>query len=368
MRKEDVYSLLVYGVMIVIALFVGLEVIAPSFEVTHISGTTQYVFALGSIAVGFFINVILLELGHVIGAKIGGYNILSVNILGFCLYKHEGKWRLGFRSFDGLTGETKITPNRANASPYPNLWFGLILFVAEFLIGLVAYSFIPIDLWIRYAIIVVIAIGGMLMLYNVMPLKLDTMNDGYRLALISKGVNVNAYNELMRIERTLSEGQEPTDIQTFSEITTLTAQVNLYRIYQLLGLGAFEEAESIIDTIIAQPDKLNDVTNSRVYSQKIYIRLLQSSKEEGIAFYNSKLNSRQKKFLASDLSMESLRAYLLVAGTVEDSQSECIYVLERKASAVKRSVEPGRKDVELALFEKAFNKVKEAHPDWTFTY
>jgi hypothetical protein len=34
MRKEDVYSLLVYAVMIVIALFVGLEVIAPSFDAT----------------------------------------------------------------------------------------------------------------------------------------------------------------------------------------------------------------------------------------------------------------------------------------------------------------------------------------------
>ncbi len=368
MRKEDVFSLVVYAVMIVIALFVGLEVIAPSFEATNIYGASQYVYALSSIIAGFLINVILLELGHVLGAKIGGYDILSVNILGLCFFKLEGKWRLGFRNFDGLTGETKITPRRAKASPYPNLWFGLILFTIEFIVGLVAYALIPEDLWIRYALIIVVAIGGMLMFYNVMPFKLDTMNDGYRLALISKGVNVEAYNELMRIERIYSDGKEPENIVTFDEITTLTAQVNLYRVYQLLALDQFDEAEQLIDKIITQPDKLNDVTNGRVYSQKVYIRLLASTKEEGSAFYQEKLDSRQKKFLSSDLSMESLRAYLLVAGTVEDSQSECIYVLERKNGALKRSVEPGRKEVEAKLFERALNKVKEAHPDWTFKY
>ncbi len=368
MRKEDAVSLVVYGVMIIIALFVGLQVIAPSFEQTGLVGAAQYGFALGSIVAGFLINVVVLELGHVIGAKIGGYDILSVNMLGLCLYKNEGKWRFGIRSFDGLTGETKITPNREKASPFPNLWFGLILFVVEFIGGMVAYSLIATDLWLRYAILIVISVGGMLMFYNVMPIKLDAMNDGYRLALITKGVNVSAYNELMRIERTLSEGKPLDEVKTFDEITTLTAQVNLHRVYQQLGEGAFAEAEAILDKIIATPDKLNDVTNGRVFSQKIYIKLLNSSKEEGAVFYNEKLNPRQKKFLAGDLSMESLRAYLLVAGLVEDSMSECIYVLERKQSALKRSVEPGRKDIETALFERAFVKVKEAHPDWTFKY
>lgn len=368
MRKEDVYSLIVYAVMIVIALFVGLQVIAPSFEVTMITGADQYLFALGSILVGFLFNVIIFELGHVIGAKLGGYAILSVNILGLCIYKVEGKWKLGFRSFDGLTGETKITPKREKANPYLNLWFGLIFYVLEAIIGLVAYSFIPTDLWIRYSIIIVIAVGGMLMFYNVMPIKLDTMNDGYRLALISKGVNTDAYNELMRIERLYSEGQEPMDIKVFDEITTLTGQVNLYRVYQLLGEERFEEAETILDNIIAQPDKLNDVTNGRVFSQKLFIKLLSSSKEEGAEFYKKNMTSKQKKFLTGDLSMESLRAYLLVAGTIEDSQSECIYVLERKNGALKRSVEPGRKDVEIKLFEIALDKVKQVHPDWTFKY
>jgi hypothetical protein len=364
MRKEDLGGLLVGAIMLVIALFVGLQIIRPWMLTSSIQGAAQYGFVLGTVAVGFIFNAVLIEVGHLLGAKLGGYQILSFNVLGLCIYRNNNRWAFGIRSYEGLTGETKITPRKEDAKPKLNLWGALFLFSLQFIAGMIAQAFIDETEWIRMAIIIVMAVGGMLMLYNYVPFKLDTLNDGYRLILITKGVNVKAYNELMRIERTLTENKPLENIQTFEEITTLTAQVNLYKIYQLLVEDKYEEAEKIIDTIIAQPEKLNETTNSRVYSQKIYIRLLNSTKEEGIKFYKDNLNARQKKFLSSDLSMASLRAYLLVAGLVEDSRSECVYVLERKKSALKRSIEPGRKEAELMLFNKALERVIKEHPDW----
>ncbi|MCX5775800.1 MAG: hypothetical protein NTV44_05555 [Firmicutes bacterium] len=362
MRKEDLLSLFVYGIMIVIAIYIGLMVIKPAF--TNIEVSNEYVFAIASILAGFLINVVLAEIGHVIGALLGGYSIISVNLLGLCLYKNQGEWEMGIRPYEGLTGETKIIPHRKNAKPLLNLWSGLILYVIEFAIGITMYVLLPQDSWLRYSAVIVISVGGMLMFYNVMPFKLDTMTDGYRLALITKGVNVEAYNELMRIDMETHEGKIPTDIKTFSEITSLTAQVNLYRVYELLGQRLYAPAEEILDNILAQPGKLNDTTNGRVMSQKLYVMILTKSHEEAEKFYKEKLDSKQKHFLASDLSMESLRAYLLVSGTIEESLSECVYVLERKERALKRSVEPGRKDIEIGLFNDALRLVKEKHPDW----
>jgi hypothetical protein len=362
MRKEDLLSLFVYGIMIVIAIYIGLMVIKPAF--TNIEVSNEYVFAIASILAGFLINVILAEIGHVIGALIGGYSIISVNLLGLCLYKNQGEWEMGIRPYEGLTGETKIIPHRKNAKPLLNLWSGLILYVIEFAIGITMFILLPQDSWLRYSAVIVISVGGMLMFYNVMPFKLDTMTDGYRLALITKGVNVEAYNELMRIDMETHEGKIPTNIKTFTEITSLTAQVNLYRVYELLGQRLFAEAEIILDNILAQPGKLNDTTHGRVMSQKLYVMILTKSHEEAEKFYKEKLDSKQKHFLASDLSMESLRAYLLVSGTIEESFSECVYVIERKERALKRSVEPGRKDIEIGLFNDALRVVKEKHPDW----
>lgn len=362
MRKEDLLSLFVYSVMIVIAIYIGLMVIKPAFQ--NIDVANEYFFAIASILVGFLINVVLAEIGHVGGALLGGYSIISVNILGLCLYKNQGKWAIGIRPYEGLTGETKIVPHRKNAKPLLNLWSGLILYLVEFAAGIVLFILLPADLWFRYSAVIVISVGGMLMFYNVMPFKLDTMTDGYRLALITKGINVDAYNELMRIDMATHEGRVPTDIKTFTQITSLTAQVNLYRVYELLGQHEYAEAELILDSILAQPAKLNDTTNGRVMSQKLYVVILTKSHDEAEKFYKEKLDSRQKHFLASDLSMESLRAYLLVSGTIEESLSECLYVLERKERALKRSVEPGRKAIEVALFNDALRLTKERHPDW----
>jgi len=364
MKKEDFLGLFVYAGMIIISIFIGLRIIQPAFGAMPLSVGEQYLFAIVSILAGFLINVILAEVGHVVGARLGGYAILSVNVLGLCMFKSQGKWKVGIRPYEGLTGETRITPRRPNAKPQLNLWSGLIIYLIEFAIGMVLYLVIPSDIPLRYAAVIVISVGGMLMFYNVMPFKLDTMTDGYRLALISKGVNVEAYNELMRINMDISDGKKPENIKSFSEITTLTAQVNLYRVYEFLGQHKFAEAEEVLDLILAKPEKLNEMTNSRVMSQKIFVVLMTKPHDEAAKFYEEKLDSRAKHFLSADSSLESLRAYLLVAGLLEDSRSECVYVIERKSKAIKRGGEVNRKEVEAMLFDEALEKVKSQHPDW----
>lgn len=364
MKKEDFLGLFVYAGMVVISIFIGLKIIQPAFASISLTVGQQYLFAILSILVGFLFNVVLAEVGHIIGARLGGYAILSVNILGLCFYKNQGKWQVGIRPYEGLTGETRITPRRPNAKPHLNLWSGLIMYLLEFAVGMTLYLVIPSDIPLRYAAIIVISVGGMLMFYNVMPFKLDTMTDGYRLALISRGVNVEAYNELMRINMDISDGKKPENIKSFNEITTLTAQVNLYRVYEFLGQHKFTEAEEILDLILAKPEKLNEMTNGRVMSQKLFVVLMTRPKEEASKYYEDKLDSRAKHFLSADTALESLRAYLLVAGLLEESRSECVYVLERENKAMKRGGEAQRKEVEEVLFNEALAKVKTAHPDW----
>lgn len=369
MKKEEFVSVLVYLAMFVVALFIGLQIIAPAFESTGIIGAEQYGYAVATILLGFLFNVVLLELAHIAGALIGGYTISMVNILGLALFKIGNRWQITFKAYDGLTGETKIVAKSDKSNPIWNLWFGLVFFLIEFVSFIaVAYFVFPSSDWMRYAFVITAAIGGIIMLYNYMPFKLDSTTDGYRLAMFTK-TNVKgdaAYNELIRIEKAYAEGKDPHPIQTFDKVTGVTAQIMLYEIYQLLVNAKYKEALVLIEKILAESVKLPDLMVSRVFSQKVYATLLTQTLVKGKAFYLNTLSSKQKKFLANDLSMESLRAYLLVAGTIEDSQSEAIYVLERKDKALKRSVEPGRRKAEDILFERALIKVKQRHKDWKF--
>ena len=96
MKKEDVISLVIYLIMIAVAIIVGLTVVQDAFTTNYNLNMSPYLFAILTIVVGLLLNIIMLEVGHVIGAKLGHYRIMSFNVLGFCWMRKEGKWKCLF--------------------------------------------------------------------------------------------------------------------------------------------------------------------------------------------------------------------------------------------------------------------------------
>ena len=114
MKKEDITGLIVYLLILAFAIVFGLTVlethVSDSYIYQHSNNIGYMLFMIGAIVFGAVFNACLYELGHLVGAKVGGYDVSSVNILGVNFYKFEGKWKVKFSGFDGLTGETKINP------------------------------------------------------------------------------------------------------------------------------------------------------------------------------------------------------------------------------------------------------------------
>ena len=367
MKKEDVYSLVVYALMIGIALFVGLEIIAPAFRVLGIVGVDQYVYAFITILSAFLLNVVVLEFGHVLGAIVGGYDIKSVNILGIAFYRDAKGWRFGFKSFEGLAGETVVAPRNAKSKPILNLWGGLILYLVEVVIGfyLAYYVFLE-EEWGRYASIIVIAIGGMLMMYNFMPFKMDTITDGYRLATLSNEKGNEAYNELVRIEKAYKDGIDPKPFKVFKEVNNLTAQILMYKIYDALLSETNDEALTFLERIEAHP-RLGEVYVQKAFSIRTYIRVMEAKKKELSDFFYE-LPTKDRKFLSNNSSPLTMSAYLVIAGTLEDSYSETRFCLDRIKSSLLKIKEPGRMKIEETLFLRSLAKLSKKHPYWDLTY
>ena len=363
MKKEDIYGAIVYGVMILIALFVGLEIIAPAFRTLGIVGASQYAYAIFTIAGAFLINVLLLELGHVLGAIVGGYEIKSINVLGIAFYRSTKGWRFGFKSFEGLSGETVVAPKNAKSKPILNLWGGLILYFVEVVVGFyLAYYVFLAEQWGRYASIIVIAIGGMLMMYNFMPFRMDTVTDGYRLATLSNEKGNEAYNELIRIEKAYKENKDPKPFKVFKEVNNLTAQILLYKIYDALDNDLPEEALGFLQRIEAHP-RLGEVYEQKALSIRAFVTLFYGKKKESTDyFYN--LSTKDRKFISNNNAILTITAYLIVAGTIEDSYSETRFCLDRIVSALNKIKEPGRREIESRLFDKVLAKVAKKHSDW----
>ena len=370
MKKEDAASLFVYAIMLVLALLVGLLVIRPLFSEVSIS-MNPYLFTILVVVLGLIINVIIIELGHIVGGKIGKYDIVSVNMLGFCFYKILGKWKFGFRNFDGLTGETVLSPKSEKSNPKAYIWFPILFYVVELITCIVLYSVganADVDhLSLRVlslAAIIVLVIGSMIALYTFVPFHLDSTTDGYRLTLIlSNPVNIEAYNELLRIQNLQREGKEVEEIKLFDIITDFTASLNLMTVYECLGAKDFEKAAKIIEPMLNEENKISNTTYQRLIAQYLYIKIMTSPIDDARNYYDTNVDDKTRRFISNDISMESLRAYILIAGLLDESQGEILYVQSKIKKAMKIAL-PARKEIEQQLYQDALNKVYEVHPEW----
>ena len=372
MKKEDIAGLIVYLVIIALAIIFGLTVLQTHARESSLSGFMYVLYIIGSVLSGAIFNAVLFEMAHVVGAKIGKYKIISCNILGVCFYKNEeNKTKARFSSFDGLTGETKIVPKEGmeeKANPYPYLFFGSLFFLVEAIAVMVTFSILKNtdDAALKdlaYALLTVGAIGLVVLIYNILPMRIDSMTDGYRLTMVSNPKNRAAFNELLRVEYQIARGDENVEIKVFDEITNFTADLNLNRVYTLLDKKEYAAAEEILDKIIAAKKEVSEKVYIRARAQKIYINLITKDLDQAKEYYDKEVPVSERREISNDVSMASIRAYLLMSGLLDKSRSECIIALNNVYRAFKHTPK-NRQVTEITLFNEALDKVIAAHPDW----
>ena len=370
MKKEDVSGVIVYILILAIAVVFGLTILRE-YSSQWDSILVYILFILGAILSGVILNAIMFEMAHVLGAKAGRYEILSVNILGLLWYKEGNKAKFKFSGYDGLTGETRILPKKdakKEPNPSPYLLFGTLFYVVEIIIAVVMFT-VSKEMnnvaftRVSYFILVIAVIGGMILIYNILPFKLDATTDGYRMRLTTNKANKLAFNELLRVEEAVRQGETDVEIATFSEITNFTAELNLNKVYMLLDKKEFEEAEKLIDIIIAGKETISEKVYIRARAQKIYINIIAKPLEQAKEYYEKEVPMVERRRLSSDLSMVSVRTYLLMSGLLDNSKSECTIAINNVRKCF-NSTPKQRQKTEADLFNDALAKVDAAHPNW----
>lgn len=374
MKKEDFTGLIVYLLMIAVAVVFGFTVLKEYAGGSGL-GNLFFLFVLGAIVSGIILSAILVELGHIVGALIGGYAIESVNILGFTFYKKNDKFKFKFSEFNGLTGETKLSfknESKKEPNPAPHLLFPTLFLVILLVVTVVLFIVFnklangqkDTDL-VRaaYFLLVIGVIGSMVLIYNIFPAQVDTQNDGYRLTLISNKTNKEAFNELLRVQRAVESGEENVELKTFDDITDFTANLNLAKVYKLLDEEKYNEAAPLITHIMDAKDKISFNVFLQTKGLLIYCTVMSKSLEEFEQCCNSDISLQERKSFLQNVSMPCLRAYILISGLVDKSENEVLLAVNKIVRAYKKA-EKARQPIELKLYNKALNLVIENHPKW----
>ena len=371
MKKQDVAGIIVYVIILALAAVFGLVVIREYSPKSGMSSGIFILFVAGAIVAGIVFNAILFELAHITGAKIGGYKITFVSILGFTFEKVDEKFKFHFSSYDGLTGETRIIPNlkrKKPANPVPFLLFGTVFYAIEVVIFVMLFAILRRDELptstnnMAYFLLTMMAVGGMILFYNIIPLRLDSMTDGYRLRLVSGKKNKEAFNAMLlgETDTKQSEQQENSNQSAFSN------DLKVNQLYVCLDEGKNEEAEQLVDAIIEDSKTNKKISNKALIeskANKIYLMFVNHDFDEAVKYCEENFSLHDKKELSEESNLSALRAYILLSGLVDRSRSECVRSLDKVYKLYKHTPEE-RKQLETKLFNNAIDLVNEKHPDW----
>jgi hypothetical protein len=375
MKKNDLMGYLAYAMMLAIALCVALLIVRPVFnDQGYVNAAPMNGFGYVVIAIlsGILFNSLLLEIGHLIGAKLGKFKIYKWDCLGFAVKTDkDGKKKVGFADFGGLTGETDIYPTDVKKSnPRHVIYFPLFLFLLEVVLCVALIVFAKykegqgelVFVWMRLFVDLVLCVGGMIFLYDIFPTQVDGLNDGYLLNILVNETNKEAYNQMLLTQYQLFVGQPVGASPVYDKVTDFTAQVNDVTIYLKLAAKDYKGALDIVEKTIACKSTVSTNVYQDAVAEKTGLLFFTGSFDEAKKFFID-LPLDSKKHIAALGNITCVRAYVLASGLVEESLTETQVALE-KASGALRKLPADKVKVEKSILGQAVDLVLAKHADW----
>jgi hypothetical protein len=372
MKKNDVMGYVAYFLMLGIACGMGFGFIRPFVSQYDASKPMNTFLFIGiAVVVAIILNAILIELGHLSGAKMGHYKVVSCDILGLkWTHQDNGHKKFGFGEFDGITGETRVVPlDDKKSNPRHMIYMPLLFLLIEVVlmavligVGKAFGANNPVMYWWGELLgVVILTVAGMIYIYDIFPAALDAKNDGYLLGILTNETNTQAYNQMLLAEDKMKRGEPVGNTPVYDQVTDFTARVNNVTLYQKLSQRDFDGALAILEKTIACKNKVSANVYHEAMAQKtailLYTRPVEEAKEAWVS-----LPYESKKYVAGLSSIGALRACVLASGLIEGSLSETENALNKADTMLKKAGDD-KKATEEALLKDAVMKVLEAHKD-----
>ncbi len=362
MKKAVNFSLLFYVVLVIAVFLIGRNIIADA----NMYISNSLLFFIVAIVLGFVFNVVLFELAHMLGAKLGGYKTYSVSFLGLTFYMTKDKWKIGYDgAYDGFTGETKIVPVKEKTKPILYFWMGSLFLIVEMVIMIILPSLLDVSPVIKYGGYIFAVVAGILLIYNIVPFRLDSTNDAILMKYVTND-NIDTFNKICNIKYELYLGNPIAEPEIFEKVDYISSRNNYYAYLGYVYKKDYLKAEEIIDSLIFQSEELSEDLYIEVIPAKLYLLTLTKTKEE-VEQYFASISVNNRRLLNACNSIEGCRNYFAFVSLIIEDYDEARNIYRKYVYKKEKLKEVGRLFDEESLMSEIMMKINQVHPDWDFT-
>lgn len=302
-NSEKLKGVLIFIVMCLLAgVFIGVlfETVLDGFVDTYVKSDNVFIELIKFYAVfllfilGFFIQIIIHEGGHLIFGLLTGYSFVSFRIGTLTFIKEEGGWKRKKFSIPGTGGQCLMMPPEIVDGKFPFVIYNLggailntIFGVVPILIA-VLWTGIPMGL---YGVLILLGIAGIIIaLMNGLPLKIGGIaNDGSNVLSMLKDKEARrSFYLQLKVNGLMSKGERPRDMDKsqfeLSEGADLSNPLNTsmrlmeYNCY--LDKLDFLGGRQVLNSLEPYMDKIIGLYRYEIACEKIFLELVLNGEKD----------------------------------------------------------------------------------------
>ena len=263
----------------------------------------RFVLIIVSFLIGYFIQIIVHEAGHLLGGVLSGYQFVSFRIGSFTIIKEEEKFRLKKFTIQGTAGQCIMMPPDVEPERCPNRLYnvgGVLVNLLLSTIVLLTLFFIPMLEWLKVFMVAFSATGYFIVLTNGIPMKISGIaNDGYNLYMLNKNpVARRSFYISMKTIGLLSQGKRIKElplewflVEEGADFTNhLTASMKINEGNWYMDYQQFDKTKECFQFLLRPEIHLIEVYKNELNCEVLFIEIITNGKKEIIEeLYTKKL-------------------------------------------------------------------------------
>lgn len=257
------------------------------------------------LVVGYFLQIIIHEGGHLIFGLLSGYHFLSFRVGSITLVHLNGRWQWKRFSIQGTGGQCLMIPpeDKEQDCPYRLYNAGGVMnnFIVSILAGCLLYFWGDIK-YFAFLLFGLVISGIFIFLTNGIPMQVGGVgNDGYNIFQLEKDpIAKRGWYIQLKTNALLSEGKrmkefpfEWFEIEETADLSNpIIASLKIQQGNWYLDFGEFEKAKQCYETLMKPEIHLMDIYKRELECELLFLEIITTRNLEKIQnMYNKELKA-----------------------------------------------------------------------------